>query len=342
MKKSRFLPCKFALACALILSAASPSFAAGYFAIFPAGGPDPLQAQRPVHLVLNPAPAQLLYTGDPYSLNLVSLLSLDGPTGTSASNVVWSASGLPAGLTLSGGVISGTPLVASPPVTVAVGAVYPSNSGPVQADGSYQFEVQVGHGSQLYLSTGSFVAPKTGTYDIYVVGGGGGGGAGNYGFSEWVGGPVPLYRDAAGAGGGAAAVPRHVTQTLTRGQSYSVSIAGGGGASSFNGAIAGPGASGASPSGTAPCCGYGTRSGYQRNPGAPGAAGADSLLPQANVATRAGSGASAGSYGGTGGLGCGAGGGGGSGGTSTHSDIWYGAPGGGGGAGAPGCMLITW
>jgi hypothetical protein len=143
--------------------------AQSYFSVVPINPPAPQAVSpgtppgtppsAPVVLSLAAVPAQTLEVGQPYNLDLSALLSISGPSGTSASNVTWgiTSGALPMGLALSsGGVISGTPSQATPIGSLTVQTVYPDGTpSEPQAAQTYSFEVRV----PLVLSLASATLP---------------------------------------------------------------------------------------------------------------------------------------------------------------------------------------
>lgn len=131
-----------ALACAAALTA-GVSHAENYFAVLPLLGVDASQAKRPVKMILASATPPPATVGVPYSFSLGALLSLDGPEGTSPSNVHWSVvSGeLPAGLELVGNEVVGTPMELAPDHQVVIQAEHVSGYSTDSVATGYTFSV---------------------------------------------------------------------------------------------------------------------------------------------------------------------------------------------------------
>ena len=230
-----------------------------------------------------------------------------------------------------------------------------------RADG---FSVKDGS-TEVFTSSGTFTAKKTGTHTVIICGGGGGGGAGGTGNGANSGG---------GGGGGGSGLTIWFRQSLTKGTGYTVTI-GAGGASATNGGTTtfdatstsggNAGTTGGNPTagaGGAANASSGGGAGSGSSAGSPGGSGAASAAGGAGGAGAAvpagggGSGGGASSFFGSGGAGTngsgaqstiggvggttgyyGAGGGGGAGGGSDN-----GTAGGAGGAGAGGiCIVIS-
>lgn len=89
---------------------------------------------------------------------------------------------------------------------------------------------------QIFTASGSFVAPKTGTYLVDIVGGGGRGGDASVSGSQ----------SRSLGGGGSAGRWVSLAMQLTEGQTYAAVVGGPGGISTFNNLSAPPGAGGES------------------------------------------------------------------------------------------------
>jgi len=148
------------LACAAALTA-GVSHAENYFAVLPLLGADASQATRPVRMVLAAATPPAATVGVPYSFNLGALLSLDGPEGTSPSNVRWSVvSGeLPPGLELVGNEVVGTPTGMAPGGQVVIQAEHVSGYSTDSVTMGYSFFV-----SAPIVDFGGYRAWADGTY----------------------------------------------------------------------------------------------------------------------------------------------------------------------------------
>ncbi len=130
------------IACALA-APVTPAAAGQYFAVMPISAYGAAGELRPVAMALAsvvPPPATV---GIPYTFNLGTLLSLDGPTGTTPDKVQWNVlSGtLPAGLSLVGNQVTGTPTILTPPSPVTIQAQYVSGASTTGALASYPFQV---------------------------------------------------------------------------------------------------------------------------------------------------------------------------------------------------------
>lgn len=130
------------LACAAALTA-GVSQADTYFAVLPLLGVDASQAKRPVKMVLARATPPTATVGVPYSFNLGGLLSLDGPEGTSPSNVRWSvvSGALPPGLELVGHEVVGMPMELAPDRQVVIQAEHVSGYSTDSVTAGYSFAV---------------------------------------------------------------------------------------------------------------------------------------------------------------------------------------------------------
>lgn len=153
-----------ALAVATSLFAGGSQAAPSYMAVLPLAGLDANQGLRPVDIALADATPPAAMVGVPYEFNLGALLSLDGPTGTTPDKVSWSVSEgeLPAGLSLVGSRVVGTPteLVSGRQITIRV--AYPDGHGPAEAMAAYLFSVAPAELTDL----GGYRAWADGTFAI--------------------------------------------------------------------------------------------------------------------------------------------------------------------------------
>jgi hypothetical protein len=151
------------IAFALAFAFGAPAVASNsFFAVVPISGVNGQGQMRPVKIALAGAVPLAAHVGEPYEFNLGALLSLDGPEGTEPGKVSWSvvSGDLPAGLSLVGDRVVGTPTELAPSRQVVIQAEYVSAQGTVGAMASYSFEVPV----VALADMGSYRAWADGTY----------------------------------------------------------------------------------------------------------------------------------------------------------------------------------
>ncbi|MGE4311293.1 hypothetical protein [Desulfovibrio sp.] len=203
-------------------------------------------------------------------------------------------------------------------------------------------------GEQIITSSRTWVVPETGRYSITAVGGGGNGGSGGGGArSSWEQWEMTNWGHASGGGGGGGGSGERTTTTvqLTKGASYSLTIGGAGGTTSFGALLTARGGGHGSPGGSGyvvyselgyytPYAGGGGGAGSSYGGGAGNGGGGQTFTGQYNAPVYGGGGG----YGGTSVDGYyGNGGAGGAGGGVSGGSV-YGAAG--GAAGRQGCIKI--
>lgn len=132
------------IAFALAFAFGTPAVAANsFYAVVPISGVNTQERLRPVRIALAGATPPAAHVGESYEFNLGALLSLDGPEGTEPGKVTWSvvSGSLPAGLSLVGDRVVGTPAELAPSRQVIIQAEHPSSQGTVGAMASYAFAV---------------------------------------------------------------------------------------------------------------------------------------------------------------------------------------------------------
>ncbi|OXS29946.1 MAG: hypothetical protein BCS36_04040 [Desulfovibrio sp. MES5] len=125
---------------------------------------------------------------------------------------------------------------------------------------------------QVITSSRTWVVPETGRYKITNVGGGGNGASGGsaaYGLwpSCYECGNVYSISSGGGGGGGGSGETTTITTTLTKGQSYSLTIGGAGGTTSFGVLLTARGGGNGSPGGSGTASSGGNYGGSGGNPG---------------------------------------------------------------------------
>lgn len=148
---------------ALAFAFGAPAVAANsFYAVVPVSAAGTPGQIRPVKIALASATPPAAHVGEPYEFHLGTLLSLDGPEGTEPRKVSWSvvSGDLPAGLSLVGDLVVGTPTELAPGRQVVIRAEYLNSQGTVGAMASYSFEVPV----VALADMGSYRAWADGTY----------------------------------------------------------------------------------------------------------------------------------------------------------------------------------
>ncbi|MGB7399044.1 fibrinogen-like YCDxxxxGGGW domain-containing protein [Castellaniella sp.] len=131
---------------ALAFAFGAPAVASNsFYAVVPVSGVNAQEQLRPVKIALASATPPAAHVGESYEFTLGALLSLDGPEGTEPGKVTWSVvSGeLPAGLSLVGDRVVGTPTELAPGRQIVIRAEHPDAQGMVGAMASYSFAVPV-------------------------------------------------------------------------------------------------------------------------------------------------------------------------------------------------------
>lgn len=120
----------------MLAACASSTLAASYFLVAPVRAGASTADAVSVALQSTALPEGKLNKA--YSFDLKPYLTVSGDPAFSADAVTWSAVGLPAGLTLTGGVLSGTPTSLVPDTSVSVTASYKT------AEGQQVYSIKVG------------------------------------------------------------------------------------------------------------------------------------------------------------------------------------------------------